>query len=321
MSKKINSFIIPIITHHSIGRMLDTLYKYTEPGTFDVIVIDQTGGKEAEEIVAGRATLYIKPHRNLGFSKAMNTGIKLAQTEYITLANDDVEFINKRWWQGILDTFASDHHIIAVNPNSPKEGSWGYGYRMDNKYTWEPPTEFVVEPENKESVYPKLPDGSGLFYKEDYTEEDYDFLLNAHPKWQKDTVCDAIAMWMTVFKRSGLEKIGLLDEKFYPGGGEDYDMNCRAYSCGYPEKREVCDPEFHLRMVGTTRSWVWHHWGRSKDAISGIDPTNKLFESRERWNANEQLWGDKFDVWGHSNESDGTKKPLLRLNQPFEDDL
>lgn len=316
---KTNTFIIPIIQPNYIGKMLETLYKYTEPN-FNVIVIDQTTTREAQDKYEKLSHIWLRPYRNLGFSKAMNTGIKLAQTEYVTLCNDDLEFMNKAWWQGVLDTFEMDHHIIAVNPNSPKEGSWGYGYRMDNKDTWVPPDSFVVEPENKESVYPKLPDGSGLYYKPEYTEEDYQFLLNSHPQWQPGTLCDGIAMWCTIFKRSGLEKVGLLDEKFYPGGGEDYDMNCRAYSCSYPTPRELCNLEFHYRMVGTTKSWVWHHWGKSKDSISGKDPTNQLFASRKRWNANEELWPDGFDIWGHK-DVDGVRTPLVRKPEIFIDEL
>lgn len=316
--EKVNTFIIPIIRSDFIGKMLETLYKHT-PDNFYVFVIDQTGSLEAEEKYKHLTHLWIRPYRNLGFSKAMNTGILLSTTPYVTLANDDLEFMNKRWWQGITDTFLMDESIVAVNPMSPKEGSWGYGYREDNKETWQPNEKFVTD-ETKLAVYPKKPDGSGLYYKEHFSDEDYDFLLTSHPGWSPNTLCDAIAMWCTVFKRDGLEEIGLLEEKFYPGGGEDYDMNCRAYSCAWPEAREECDPKFHRRMVGTTKSWVWHHWGRSKDAISGADPTNKLFSSRPRWNDNDELWDGQFDVWGHETVN-GKKKPLKRLTSPIVDPL
>ena len=60
-------------------------------------------------------------------------GILLSQTPYITLANDDTVFLNSNWWQGILDTFKLDEKIIAVNPNSPKEGGFGWGLTNENK--------------------------------------------------------------------------------------------------------------------------------------------------------------------------------------------
>lgn len=296
--------IIPIIRHDFLKPCLESLYQYT-PVDLRTIVIDQT----SDGIFLGaypKIHMYIRPYRNLGFSKAMNTGILLSQTPYIMLLNDDVEFLDKRWWQGVLDTFAMDERIVAVNPMSPKEGSWGYGMTVYNKDEWQPKEGFVTD-EEKLGVYPKFKNGLEMTTPE-LARENYDLLLDEHPTWAKNTTCDAIAMWGTVFKKEGMERFGLLDEKFYPGGGEDYDYNCRVYS-------ENC------RMVGTTKSWVWHKWGSSKDQISGKDPSNPLFASRERWNANDELWGNKFDVWGHYTDEDGERKPLTRKRGIFIDEL
>ena len=314
---KINTFIIPIIRSDFIERMLFTLYRYTQKDSFNVIVIDQTTTKEAQEKCENYSHLWIRPYRNLGFAKAMNTGIRLADTKFITLANDDIEFMNKKWWDGIVSAFADDQKIIAVNPMSPKEATWGYGHRADNHDTWEPKTGFTAV-DNKEGMVPVF-DGKPFLYQESYSDEEYDTLLNRHPSWAKNSACDAIAMWCTVFKKTGLDEIGLLEERFYPGGGEDYDMNARAYSCAYPNEREVCDPDFHRRMIGTSKSWVWHHWGKSRE-ISQATPTAKIFASRERWNANEELWAPSFDVWGHY-DKDGIKKPIHRTKTPLIDEL
>lgn len=290
----INTFVIPFIRSDFIGPMLDSLKEHAGH-EYNVIAIDQTTDRKAQEENESKVTLWIRPYRNLGFAKAMNLGVVISQTPYITMANDDLEFFDPRWWQGILDTFAMDERIVAVNPMSPKEGAWGYGLRSDNEDTWKPPKGYVYD--GNGGIEPDTP----------YKIRDakyYDWLVNEHPGWQKGTLCDGIAMWCTVFKREGLQKIGLLDERFYPGGGEDYDMDCRAYSQG-------------LRMVGSTKSWIWHHWGRSKDAISGIDPKNTLFASRERWNANEELWGKEFDIWGKDKQG----IPLVRKSSIYIDDF
>ena len=316
---KVNTFIVPIIQYDNIGRFIQTLYRHT-PDNFNLIVIDQAPFNAVPTVTwqPEQVHLWIKSYRNLGFSKAMNTGIKLAQTEYITLCNDDVEFMNRRWWQGIVDTFNQDHHVIAVNPMSPKEGAWGYGLTVENKETWDPPQEYV-RGEDPEAVYPKKKDGTGLFYKETFSEEDYDFLINEHPRYRKDSVVDAIAMWCTVFKKSGLDKIGLLDERFYPGGGEDYDMCARAYSCAWPIAREICDLDYHYRMISSTKSWVWHHWGSSKNKrLKNVE--DRLFTSRNSWNNNDELWPNGFDVWGHKNTENG-KIPLKRTLEVFTEEL
>lgn len=328
------TFIIPIIQHRFLKRCLETLYKYTDVD-FRVIVIDQTPDGVFQEEYKG-VHLWIRPYRNLGFAKAVNTGIKLAQTEYVCALNDDTEFINKKWWQGVIDTFAMDEKIIAVSPMSPKEGSWGYGYREDNKDTWQPKEGFAYEGTNKEAIYP-IKDGTPLFYKEEFTEDDWDFLINRNPVWVKDSVCDGIPMWCPIFKREKLYEVGIFDERFYPAAGEDYDMLARAYSCGFPERRTECNPDFHYRMVGTSKSWMWHFWGKSKDDISGKDPGNALFESRPRWNNISELWNKDLikdengigingeDIWGHGHKKgkngEDIKFPHIRDPLIFEDDL
>jgi len=299
---KENTFIIPTIQRGFLKKCLETLYKYT-PDNFYVFVIDQTPDGLYQPEYKG-VHLWIRPYRNLGFAKAHNTGIMISQTPYVTLLNDDVEFIDSGWWQGIEDTFAMDEKIVAVNPNSPKEGAWGYGLTNDNKDTWVPKEGFVRDEDGK-SVIPVI-DGKPINTPE-LAKEHYDGLINRHPIWTKDTLCDALAMWCTTFTREGLKKVGLLDERFYPAGGEDYSMMCDIYSRG-------------LRAVGTTKSWVWHHWGKSKDDISEKDPTNPIF-SRPRWNANEEIWGDEFDVWGHTIGQDGKRVPLKRLLPKLVDDL
>ncbi len=318
---KINTFVIPIIRSDYIERMLFTLYRYTQADRFNVIVIDQTQDDEAQKKCQKYAHLWIKSYRNLGFAKAMNTGIRLADTKYITLANDDIEFIDSRWFQGIIDTFAQDSKIIAVNPMSPKEASWGYGLSNDNKEIWQPPQGFYPI-DDKSGIVP-IVNGKPFIYQEQFSEEEYNSLLENHPTWSKGSCCDAIAMWCTVFKKTGLEEIGLLDEKFFPGGGEDYDMNARAYSCAYPKPIDECDVDFHRRMVGTSKSWVWHHWSKSRN-MTLDNKESKYLNSRPRWNNNDELWPNGFDCWGHShkviNDKD-VKIPLQRVPFVFTDEL
>src|SRR3990167_3532351 len=109
---KENTFVIPLIRNDLIGRCLETLYKYT-PDNFYVIIIDQTPeGMDMSLREKYKNLMIIRTpktdlHRtgNLGHSQASNLGIQLTQTPYVTFLNDDVIFIHKDWWQGIMDTF------------------------------------------------------------------------------------------------------------------------------------------------------------------------------------------------------------------------
>lgn len=302
-----STFVFNPIRYDLIEKALKSLYKFTDMQDNRVIVIDQTKNGLFEEWgiwsnIRPFIHLYIRPYRNLGFSKSMNEGIIHGlrwNSKYIVCANDDIEFIDSRWWNGILETFSQDEKIMAVNPMSVREPGWGYG--LDH------------------GIYIDL-----LPYKE-FTKEDYDYLLNGDfsnldeklPKTfprKKTGVIDAIATWCTIFKKESFEKFGLFEERYYPGGGEDYDMNARIYREGY-------------RAVGTTKSWVWHWWGSSKDTQEHLTqslPIKKelcwmnpdLLWPKEKnlsWNKEtQQMEPKEYDPWGKVTLKDGSKSPMYR---------
>jgi len=293
-----STFIFNPVRNDFLGRAIETLYKYTDMTNNKVIVVDQTKSGWIGRIPE-KVHLWLTPHRNLGFAKSHNEGILHALhwgSKYIVCANDDIEFINKAWWQGVLDTFAMEDKIMAVNPESPRIPLWGYG---------RPHGEYV----------------DILKHKKEYTQEDYDYLLAGDFKdWQdvgelksqepvlpasfplkKEGVCDAVAMWLTCFKRECFERFGLFDERFYPGGGEDYDYDARVYREGG-------------RLVGTTKSWAWHWWGGSKDTVGKLDAN---IDKELCWQDNSYLWpkerneGKQMDPWGKVNGRPMYRRPEI----------
>lgn len=287
-----NTFIFNPVRPDFIEKALETLYRHTDMSQSRVIVVDQT--KQGLQLDPRLVHLILRPHRNLGFSKSMNEGIIHGLywgSKYITCANDDIEYMDNRWWDGIEETFKRyGDSVLAVNPMSPREPGWGYG----------------------------LPHGENidlLPYK-DFTKEDYDYLLKGDfssldsslPKTfprKKSGVIDAIATWHTTFRREMFEKIGLFEERYYPGGGEDYDLNARAYREGY-------------RMLGTTLSWVWHWWGKSKDSEGDFKETGLSIVDELRWSKSGELWptdqngGQSMDPWGRWTDEHGVKHPMAR---------
>jgi len=190
---KINTIVVPIIRTDYILRCLETLHKYTPPN-FSVIVVDQSiPNPEWEAEVRKLCDLHIKSCKwNYGFAQAANFGIRLAPTEYVTVLNDDTEAMPK-WWEGILATFEKFPTAMGVNPMSPLEPGWGWGKPG-----------FIEH----------------LAYKREFTEDDVKKLIES----RKGQVIDGICVWGTVFKRRELLEIGLFDERFTPGSGEDYDL-------------------------------------------------------------------------------------------------
>lgn len=299
------TFVYPIIRNDFIHASLRTLQKFTDRSKYRIIIIDQTlNGIGDTDNDLENVDMIIKM-KNQGFSEASNTGIIQAlkwQTPYIAVVNDDTEFMYDGWLEDALEEFKTDDHIIAVCPESPRVAMWGYGMEHGEHVEIIPyKKEFTPE----DIAYLKQGD-----YDRTEIQSRYDFEIPASFPTRKRGIVDGIAMWCPIFKREAFIELGLFEERFVWGGGEDYDMLARAYSCAYPIDREECDPMFHRRMVSTMKSWVWHHWGQSKDIKETLDP--KLFEGKEPWNDNGKLWSPTFDVWGHY-EKDGKKYPIRRI--------
>lgn len=252
MTEIINTFVFPIVRTDHILRALHTLYDRT-PENFHVIVVDQTKpDPEFEAKLRPLCDLWIKTHKNYGFSQATNLGMRLAPTPYVTTCNDDVEFINDDWWPGIEEAFERFPRAWCVNPMSPKEPGWGYG-----------------EP--------------GFRYLCTYEESKDPAVIEALVRGRNGQVIDGIVCWCATFKAEMFDEIGMFDERFWPAGGEDYDLMGRIY-------------RQNKRALATSRSWVWHHWGPSKDAPGGLDMAQP--PARTYWNRLGDLWPDGFDVWG-----------------------
>ena len=272
-----NTFIIPVIRTDMIERCLETLYRHTPPN-FYVIVMDQSvDGIDRDLRERYKNLTYIRTpktftHRtgNLGFSKVNNFAFKLVETPYFTMCNDDVEFLNRGWWQGIKDTFdlvesqTPDRPPVMVNPSSTKLPDWSIG----------------------------RPSGDHLHiipYKENYTDEEYDSLVNDEHyvndllTLMPGSVIDGVTMYCSVFRTDRFKEVGLLNEKFYPGGGEDYDWNARANLKNY-------------RSVGTTNSWVFHHWSTTIGHLEA-EKIKSLLQEELKWNNNHELWGENFEIW------------------------
>lgn len=271
--------IIPIVRPDLIARCLETLYKYTEIG-FYAIVIDQTlNGIDPGLRDKYKNLMIIRSPRtdryytgNIGFQKASNIGLKLTETPYALLLNDDVEMINKKWWKGAMDTFTKvekatpESPALLVNIGSIRLPDWSIG----------------------------LPKGTNhdiLSYQKNYTDEDWDFLVNEEHyvnerlTISKGSVIDGINLYASVINMERLKKVGLLDELWYPGSAGDYDLSCVARMKGF-------------RSISTTLAWVWHWWSVSFESVNTEEQLKELVipelhhtDLREKWGWNHDIWG------------------------------
>ena len=273
------TFIIPIIRPDLIERCLETLYEYTKG--FYVYVIDQTAkGIDATKLRNKYKNLMIirTPKSdvhytgNLGFAQGANLGIRLVQTPYFCMLNDDCEMINSKWLDAVFDTFdvvnkaTPDRPAIMVNPASIKLPDWSVGRPKGD--------DFYIIP-----------------YKKDYSEEDWRHLVkdkhyvNDQLTLMPGSVIDGVTMYCSIVDTKKFLEVGYLPEQMFPGGGEDY-WYCALLSM------------FGYRAVGTTLSWVFHHWSKSFAALQDKEDVKSLAQPELHHNNNHEDWGPRFDIWG-----------------------
>ena len=263
------TFIIPTIYNfQGLARCVDTIWKFHEPGTFRIFVIDNSGkGLASQAIKEGRAHLIIESYRNLGFSKSLNTGIKLAETPYICICNDDVELVNESWWPNIKEVFSRKdcEKVLGVAPSSIKG-------------------------------FPKSPEMDLLPYKKEYSQEDWNYLLSENNKMAKILglgeklnprwLFDGTMFFCVCFKRETFDIVDLMDEGFWPGSGEDYDFCRRICLKGH-------------RIVQTCGSFVYHHWQVS---VKQAKPTEEELKKYRKWESFDQKWNyegeKKANIYG-----------------------
>lgn len=205
--------VIPHLNSPRLENCITSLLDTTPNGVIQSLALVDQSGQERSFF---GVDFHVKCAHQVGFARAANLGMSLGRAPYVLLLNDDCTFLDSSWWYGILKTFETHNNLLCVNPSSP--------YNPGQSCPFSVPQHI--------------------------TKEKYAALL-------KPDLLDGICMWAPVFSREQLAKVpgsapGLwFDERFWPGGGEDYDMNRRAALVG-------------LRCVGTGLSWVWHWWHTTK---------------------------------------------------------
>lgn len=90
---------------------LDSLYKQTYKH-YEIIVIDDCSQDSSIELIENtfNKVKIIKNSKNYGFSKTVNEGIKVSNSEYIALLNSDTK-VNKDWLLNMINTINTNNNI------------------------------------------------------------------------------------------------------------------------------------------------------------------------------------------------------------------
>jgi len=197
---------IVILTFNQLNltkQCFESLKKYTNV-PYEIIFVDNgsTDGtkkwlKQIQKSENNRIKVIFN-EKNLAFAKANNKGIRIAEGDYIVLLNNDV-ILTEKWLERMILCAESMPQIGLVGPCS-----------------------------NTAAGVQKVSPG----YRKisDLQKFSVAFNIQNAGRWIE---CHRLNAFCLLIKREVIEKVGLLDERFGPGGYEDYDYCLRVRQAGY----------------------------------------------------------------------------------------
>lgn len=162
----------------------DQVQKMTENAIDSIqgapLIIIDNASPQGGGYLRSKADVYVRNKENKGFAKAVNQGIRLAQTRYVAVVSTDVR-LSPNWREVAEEVFSVETfsvHFRMTDYDVPFQ----YGNQIvpEGKERWCTAATFVLDREK------------GLLFDEDYFNscEDWDLFYRAHQKGFKTVYTD-----------------------------------------------------------------------------------------------------------------------------------
>lgn len=196
---------IVIVSYNTLDLLkicLDSIRRYTEPGTYEIIVVDNASSDGSAEWLKNEPNITVALNKeNYGFPKACNQGMKLSTGQEILLLNSDTA-VTENWLRNLKLALYFKPHIGAV------------GCMTDYCSNFQ-----------QISVPYAANDMAAM--------QEFAARFNASPQPRKWFSWQILVGFCYLFKREIYAKLGGLDENFGMGNYEDDDYSLRIRRAGY----------------------------------------------------------------------------------------
>lgn len=236
---RLSVIIVNYNVEHFLDQCLDSVRRASELCSIEVLIVDNNSVDGSLSMLESKYPEYtlIKNLVNVGFSRANNQAIKVAQGEYILLLNPDTVVAE--------DTFQKVISFMDAHPNAG-----GLGVHMiDGKGNFLPESKRGL-PTPMVAFY-KIFGLSKLFPK----SKRFGQYHLGHIAEGETSKIDVLSGAFMLMRKSALDKVGLLDEDYFMYG-EDIDLSYRIQKGGfdnyyYPETSII-----HYKGESTKKSSV-----------------------------------------------------------------
>lgn len=202
-------------TREMLSDCLASIYRHTEKGTFEVIVVDNASSDGSAEMVARDypQVVLLRNDRNLGFAAANNQGIRIAKGRYVLLLNSDT-LVHEGSVEKSL-RFADQHADTAVVGCHVKSRDGTTQYTC---YTFPGLLNVFLSLSRLSAVFPR----NRFFGRYRLTWWDHDAVQQV----------DAVAGCFMLVRRRAVEEVGPLSERYFMYA-EDVDWCWRFRQGGW----------------------------------------------------------------------------------------
>jgi O-antigen biosynthesis protein len=220
-----------------LQNLLHSIAKSALNISYEIIIVDNASDDGSVEFIKDKFpdVKLISNNKNLGFSKANNLGLKIAQGKYILLLNPDA-LLREDTLQKMIEFFKNtpDAGLAGCKILNP-DGSLQLACRRNFPGPW---TSFC-KVTGLSSLFPK----SRIFarYNLTYMDENQTYEV------------DAISGSFMMMKKEVYEKVGGFDEEFFMYG-EDLDLCYRIQKAGYKVYYVHDTQIIHYKGESTKRS-------------------------------------------------------------------
>lgn len=229
---------------------IESIRKFTPKGQYEIIVVDNNSTDGTVEYLKEQSDIRaIFNDYNAGFPKGCNQGIEIAKGESILLLNNDT-IVTPNWLNNLDNILYSSEDIGVVGPIS---NSCSNGQAINTIY------------QNIDEMI------------------EFANLINLHYSTNGYDLKQYLVGYCYLVKKSVIDKVGLLDERFTPGNFEDNDLSLRILLEGY--KLLLCKNVFihhfgsasfgsnmdeYIKVYNTNKSKFDDKWGKEVLECSGI---------------------------------------------------